>query len=402
VLRGGFGIYYGSTFGDQFLSFPKNPPFVLTERLEAPAGSIPTLTLNNPFPAAGSAPRNPSFVAFDPHIKMNYVQQYNLTLERQITNSLGLRVTYLGQNFKHTWRAYDANQPREFGPGPIQDRRPLQPFSNILYYDSGGAQSSHSLQVGVMKRYSSGLLLQAEYQYVRAIGDDLYTGPQDIRNFRADRANLSGIRRQVLTLNYLYDLPFGKGKPFLNHGGISNVVLGGWQVGGITTRGTGTPFSPAFTATVQGAPSGRPNVVGDWHVADPSITQWFNPAAFATPAPFTFGNSGKNVMIGPGLITVDLSYIQELQNQRARYRAVPLGVLQLAQSCQLLQSSGEHFGAVAGGTHYVDIDGKSRDSVWITSDVLGHFLDLRRPPIEMKWGGQFCPQARFPARPNAA
>ena len=68
---------------------------------------------------------NPAFVAFDPNIKMNYVEQYNLTLERQITNSLGLRVTYLGQNFKHTWRAYDANQPREFGPGPIQSRRPL-------------------------------------------------------------------------------------------------------------------------------------------------------------------------------------------------------------------------------------------------------------------------------------
>ena len=307
VLRGGFGIYYGTTFGDQFLSFPKNPPFVLTERVEAPAGRIPTLTLNNPFPAAGSAPANPAFVAFDPNIKMNYVGQYNLTLERQITSSLGLRVTYLGQSFKHTWRAYDANQPREFGPGPIQSRRPLQPFANILYYDSGGSQSSNSLQVGAMKRYASGLLFQAEYQYVRAIGDDLYTGPQDIRNFRADRANLSGIRRQLLTFNYLYDLPFGKGKTFLKSGGVSNLLIGGWQVGGITTLGTGTPFSPTFSAVVQGSPSGRPNVVGEWRVADRSIRQWFNPAAFAVPAPFTFGNSGKNVMIGPGLVTVDVS-----------------------------------------------------------------------------------------------
>ena len=313
VVRGGFGIYYGTTFGDQFLSFPKNPPFVLTERVEAPAGRIPTLTLSNAFPSAGSPPTNPSFVAFDPNIKMNYVEQYNLTVERQITNSLGLRVTYLGQSFKHTWRAYDANQPREFGPGPIQLRRPLQPFANILYYDSGGSQTSNSLQVGAMKRYSRGLLFQAEYQYVRAIGEDLYTSPQDIRNFRADRANLSGIRRQVLTLNYLYDLPFGKGKSFLQYGGVSNLILGGWQVGGITTLGTGTPFSPSFSAVVQGAPSGRPNVVGDWHVSNPSITQWFNPAAFAIPAPFTFGNSGKNVLIGPGLVAVDLSIYKNFQ-----------------------------------------------------------------------------------------
>ncbi|MCC6589935.1 MAG: TonB-dependent receptor [Bryobacterales bacterium] len=307
VVRGGYGMYYGSTFGDQFLSFPKNPPFVLTERLEAPAGATPSLTLSNAFPTAGSAPRNPSFTAFDPNIKMNEVHQANITVEQQITASLGLRVSFLSQNFRHTWRAYDANQPRTFGPGPTQDRRPLQPWSSILYYDSGGSQISNSLQVGIMKRYSHGLLFQAEYQYVRAIGDDLYTGPQDIRNFRADRANLSGIRRQVLTMNYLYDLPFGKGKAFLNVGGPLNYVIGGWQVGGITTFATGTPFSPSFTATLQGAPSGRPDVVGDWHVDAQDITRWFNAAAFAVPAPYTFGSAGKNTLIGPGLITIDAS-----------------------------------------------------------------------------------------------
>ncbi|MEO7653487.1 MAG: hypothetical protein ABIZ80_23760 [Bryobacteraceae bacterium] len=307
VVRGGYGMYFGSTFGDQFLSFPKNPPFVLTETLEAPAGAIPQLTLSNAFPTAGSAPRNPTLTAFDPNIRMHYGQQFNVTAERQFGASTGLRVSYLANKFTGTWRAYDANQPREFGPGPIQARRPLQPWGAILYYDSGGSQISHSLQVGLIKRYSRGLIFQAEYQYVRAIGEDLYTGPQDTRNFRADRANLSGLRRQLLTVNYLYDLPFGKGKAFLSNVGAFDWILGGWQVGGITTAGTGTPFSPTFTANVQGAPNGRANVVGDWHVSDRSITRWFNPAAFAAPAPFTFGNSGKNVMIGPGLVSFDVS-----------------------------------------------------------------------------------------------
>ncbi len=307
VLRGGYGVYFGTLFGDQVLTAPKNPPFVLTEAIEAPAGAVPQLTLANPFPTAGSAPRNPAFAAFDPNIKVHYAQQYNVTLERQVGSSLGLRASYLGNKFTNTWRAYDINQPREFGPGPIQNRRPLQPWAAINYYDSGGAQISHSLQLGAIKRYSRGLLFQAEYQYVRAIGDDLYTGPQDIRNFRADRANLSGLRRQLLTMNYLYDLPFGDGK-WLAAQGPLNKLVGGWQIGGITTMGTGTPFSPTFTSNVQGAPSGRPNVVGDWRVANPSITQWFNAAAFSVPAPFTFGNAGKNVMIGPGLVNFDMSF----------------------------------------------------------------------------------------------
>jgi outer membrane receptor protein involved in Fe transport len=307
VVRGGYGIYYGSTFGDQFLSFPKNPPFVLTETLEAAAGPTPTLTLANAFPTAGSAPRNPSLTAFDPNIKMHYGQQWNLTVERQVGATAGLRVSYLANKFTGSWRAYDINQPREFGPGPIQARRPFQPWAGINYYDSGGSQISHSLQAGIIKRYSKGLLFQAEYQYVRAIGEDLYTGPQDVRNFRADRANLSGLRRQLLTVNYLYDLPFGKGRTFLNQSGVLDWIIGGWQVGGITTAGTGTPFSPSFTSAIQGSPSGRPNVVGDWRVSDRGITRWFNGAAFAVPAPFTYGNSGKNVMTGPGLVNFDLS-----------------------------------------------------------------------------------------------
>jgi hypothetical protein len=250
---------------------------------------------------------NPPLTAFDPNIKMHYGQQWNLTVERQVGASTGLRVSYLANKFTGSWRAWDINQPREFGPGPLQARRPFQPWAGINYYDSGGSQISHSLQAGIIKRYSKGLLFQAEYQYVRAIGEDLYTGPQDVRNFRADRANLSGLRRQLLTVNYLYDLPFGKGRPFLNQSGAVDWIIGGWQVGGITTAGTGTPFSPSFTSTIQGSPNGRPNVVGDWHVSDRGITRWFNAAAFAVPAPFTYGNSGKNVMTGPGLVNFDLS-----------------------------------------------------------------------------------------------
>lgn len=324
VLRGGYGIYYGTLFGDQVLTAPKNPPWLVTETVESPSGTTPTLTFNNVFQASGSAPRNPPFSAFDPHIRNSNMQQWNVTVEQELLPNFGFRASYLANKFSNSWRAYDINQPREFGPGTIQSRRPIQPFAAITYYDSGGSQISHSLQWGVTKRYSHGLTLQAEYQYVRAIGEDLYTGPQDVRNFRADRANLSGLRRQLFTANFLYELPFGSGKPFLNQGFLGRYLLGGWQIGGIEQLGTGLPFSPSFSSTIQGSPSGRPDVVGEWRVDNPNITQWFNPAGFAVPAPFQFGNAGKNTMIGPGLVTIDVSVYKNtaiMERAQLQFRA---------------------------------------------------------------------------------
>ena len=173
VVRGGYGIYFGSLFGAQVLASPKNPPFVLTELVESASGTVPSLSFANAFPSAGSVPANPSFTAFDPDLKNSDTQQWNLTIERQIIGDTGVRVSYLGNKFSHTWRAYDINQQREFGPGPVQPRRLYQPFSSILYYDSGGSYVSHSLQLGAIKRYSHGALFQAEYQFTRAIGEDL-------------------------------------------------------------------------------------------------------------------------------------------------------------------------------------------------------------------------------------
>ena len=313
VLRGGYGIYFGTLFGAQVLAASKNPPFVLTEVVESASGAVPSLSFTQAFPRPGSIPANPSFTAFDPDLKNTYTQQWNLTIERQLPADTGLRVTYLGNQILNTWRAYDINQQREFGPGPIQPRRPYQPFSTILYYDSGGKQIAHSLQVGALKRFSHGLLYQVEYQWVRVIGEDLFGGPQDIRNFRADRADITGMARHAFRANYLYDLPFGSGRRWLAGAGpVLGRILGGWQIGGITSVLSGLPFSVLYTSRILGSPSGRADVVGDPRVPNPTIEGWFNPAAFAVPAAFTFGNSGKNILGGPGSVTFDVALYKNI------------------------------------------------------------------------------------------
>src|SRR5579872_7522290 len=140
-----------------------------------------------------------------------------------------------------------------------------------------------------------------------ALGDA--AGVQDAANWAADYA-LAG---QDLTHHFvgslIYELPFGKGRRFGQQwNSFTNAVLGGWSVDPIVTAETGFPVN----LTVNGEPANtggtdRPNVVGDWHLANPGMQEWFNTAAFVKNAPYTYGNAGRNILRGPGLFNLDLA-----------------------------------------------------------------------------------------------
>ena len=204
----------------------KNPPFVLTETSESQSNTTPTISFANAFPTAGNLPANPTFTAFDPDLKNGYSQQMNFTIEQ---GAMGRH----GYPRELPWESLPANvarvrhQPAKIvssrsGSTPASDSAVVNDyvlrFRRIVEFELASS--------GAIKRYSHGLLFQAEYQFVRSIGDELYAGPQDIRNFRADRADLSGLARHVFRLNYLYDLPFGKGKAFPELRGSCELPLG--------------------------------------------------------------------------------------------------------------------------------------------------------------------------------
>ena len=116
--------------------------------------------------------------------------------------------------------------------------------------------------------------------------------------------------RHSLVYSTSYELPFGKGKAFgKNAPGAAGWLISGWKVNGIWTWQAGSPFSIVTSTNTLGAGAGtqRANVVGDWHVSKPGPDLWFNPAAFATPASFQYGNSGRNVVVGPGTQQIDAS-----------------------------------------------------------------------------------------------
>jgi hypothetical protein len=309
VLRGGFGVYYNLLNVNWTEQAAFQMPFATVETFEQGSGAAPTFTMANPFPGAGNIPGNPDS-AFLSSPRTPYNIQWSYTLEHQLPAGIGARVSYVGQRNVATL----ANVPRNAvtpAPGAVQPRRPYQPFANINQINTPAFQSAtHQLQAGLEKRYANGLLLSAEYQFVRAIGTETFQNPFD---WNDSRGNLGGIRRHVLVSSYVYDLPFGKGRRWLSGArGMADYLAGGWQLAGIVQALSGAPLSPSFVTTVQGSVGGRPDVVTGAPVypGERSIQRWFNPAAFAVPANFTFGNAGYNQLVGPGQYNWDASLVK--------------------------------------------------------------------------------------------
>jgi hypothetical protein len=312
VLRGGYGLYYTAVpwaFGSYELAV--NPPFTGAKTFEPFAGSTPTLTFANPFPTGlGAVPSAPSASAYPTDYRYPMTGEWNFSVESQISPSMALRATYLGTETEHLTENFDINQPQP-APGPVQPLRPYQPFGPINFYENGQTGNTQQLQLSALRRFSSGLSFEVEYSWTKMLdnGGSPYGGtPTDNLNVRLDRGNDPSIRQQYLVANYVYDLPFGKGQRFLSSlKRPINALIGGWQTSGILTLGSGLPYSVTFDSAVEGWPSSRANIIGNPHVSNPTLTEWFNPAAFALPQPFAYGDSAPYSLFGPDYSEWDMS-----------------------------------------------------------------------------------------------
>jgi hypothetical protein len=305
VLRSGFGIYYNVLPLNYTQAAQNNIPFLTVGTYEQPSGNVPGFTMYDPFGGNVSVPANPNAQLYNA-TTTPYNMPWNATLETQVRGAMALRMSYVGQRNVAQLGNPNINQPLP-QPGAVQPNRPYQPFANITLNNSPIYQSTvHALQAGIERRYSNGLLLTSQYSFTRAIGTESYQNPT---NYNDSRGNLSGLRRHVLVTSYVYDVPFGKGKPFLS--GVSRAadyLVGGWQLSGLVQALSGAPFSPSFSTTVVGSVGGRPNVVpgSSLYPSSRTIAQYFNPAAFAVPANYTYGNASYDILWGPGQYSWDM------------------------------------------------------------------------------------------------
>ncbi|MBN9662221.1 MAG: carboxypeptidase regulatory-like domain-containing protein [Acidobacteria bacterium] len=304
VVRGGYGVFYERVEGNFIFSAINNPPFISQSDIYDANIENPTGGSRLSYPAAIS---NSHF----PDMKVPRIMNWSFGVQHKIDSMTTLDVAYVGSSAANLARTLNYNQLRagtlQKNPGVNTNAlRPYPGYANINMYVTGSNFIYNSLQTSVKRQMRGGGLLNLAYTWSRAITDaSAYNEqPMDSYNFKAERGLATYHRAHVFVFSYIYPLPFWRtGAEWYKK------ALGGWQVSGVTTLQSGTPLNLSINPDQAGIgqTSQRPDVVGDWNQGARQRLQWFNTAAFALPAAGTFGNLGRNVLIGPGVNNWDAS-----------------------------------------------------------------------------------------------
>ncbi len=335
VVRTGFGMYYGqpdaiahdgdARFYNQApdfaeIGFPTDrllqPSLIVKDGF--PAGLVPS-----PDVKENNAVR--TALAFMP---AQYSMQWFTDVQRELPAQTVLTVSYIGLNARHLVITRNINQPLTPRAGAIKANRPWPFFGGITLRDPSATSSYQALGAKVEKRYSAGVTFLASYTWSHAIDVGAGTlddgtaggGIRDNYNLNSNRGNSAYDVRHNFIFSGVYDLPIGKGRSYMNHGGPIDWVLGGWQIGGILGLRSGRPFSPFVNGDLSNTGTQNyPNRVGSGVAADANIDRWFDLAAFTVPAQYTYGNSGRNILFGPGYANVDFK-VGKSFSFKERYR----------------------------------------------------------------------------------
>jgi hypothetical protein len=327
----------------------------------------PTVTAQDPF-AGGSGlfppatPFGSNQWFFDPNIKNAYSEQWNFGVQRQLSGSLALRADYVGSGTHRANVGGLYNTALTPGPGDVQPRAPY-PYSIPTFYDrSVGTGSYNALQLQLDKRYTSGFSYQIAYTWAKSLTiDDGWFGiegqvPQDPYNPKASRGPSATNIPNLFVANGLYEVPVGPGKRFSTGNRFGDYVLGNWQISPVFTWRDGQDFTVVDSQDVANTGNGnnyeRANVVGDIHKGPKTQSEWFNTAAYAVPAQYTYGNGGTNSQRDQRWINLDASVIRSFpiwREKQFQFRAEAYNVLNhpiFGQPDNDVNNIGKSFGTI--------------------------------------------------------
>jgi hypothetical protein len=371
VIRGGFGFFYGGQENIGLgLNLYNNPPFFLTSSFNpnpnqcyntAATGVIcPTngQTLETGFGAAATSNAGlqanavlPTLFGQDPNAKSSYTESYNLSIQQSLTPTISFTLGYQGNESRHLRVSYSANQFPGVVPSGANGQlyNPFYDFGNIVQVSNGGIGRYDSLQAKIDKRFSHGLSFLTGYTWSHSL-DDAVQPIQGTDGGEAGNPAFLGLRfeygasntdvRNRFTFSPQYELPFGKGKRFLNQGALVDELIGGWKAAAIFQVQSGTPiaFPQLFRVGDPFAPGGTPSPINQHNVTcatqTKTLAHWFNPCAFAQaptavlvadPNPndntilasqagtLPYGQPGRLTVAGPGFNRLDMSLFKSFR-----------------------------------------------------------------------------------------
>ncbi len=340
-IRGGYGIFYSQVRQQANNQVSNDQPFAIQLSTTNPTGGLdnPYADTGNPFPF--KEPKTDqeratykfllplNVTQWDSNFRNAIAQQWNLTVQRELPSSLIATAAYVGSKGNHLFIGNEMN-PAVYGkPGNTVDARRLYypTFTNITNQTSNGSSIYHAMQLTLNKRLTHGLTVLASYTWSKMIdlGSSDGSNPQNPFNIRAERGLSDLDIPHRFVGSFIYRLP-----QLAAAGRVLRQAIGGWEINGIVTLWSASPFNVASGRDNSGnaVNQDRPDVVGDWRITgDRSkgarILQYFNTAAFAQNRAGTFGNAGRNILRGDARNNVDFGLIKNFpitERHRLQFR----------------------------------------------------------------------------------
>ncbi|MEO7653485.1 MAG: TonB-dependent receptor, partial [Bryobacteraceae bacterium] len=341
VVRAGYGLSYFPEPVTANGQLGIQVPYIFSQNLNPEVNPVDfsrVPQINSPFPpiqvvkprtTAEYNAANPSAQGHDFNNLTGYAQHWSLNVQRQLLESLLAEVGYAGSRGVHVMINLPLNEVQP-GSGSQASRRLIQQLDNITatnIFAPRNMSTYHGLLTKLDKRFGHGIQGLVSYTYSKAIdfggssgsGGGQTGGPQTITCIRCGRgASGYDVKHRAVT-SIVYELPFGNGRKFINHGGALDYIFGGWSYSGVTTLSTGRPYNVSLATGVNnGAPS-WPNRVGKGTLDNPDPFKWFDDTAFVVPTANTYGNVARGVLYAPGQVNFDASFVKNFKlNERAR------------------------------------------------------------------------------------
>ena len=341
VIRGGIGLYtfpwnvdtYGgglgqasATSGNQTDSTGNvSPVVILSSDGNTNYQGAKGAAINSIYKRASNTPDalNGQSVGFFPYTAPSpLLRSWNLTIQRQVTQSMVFDIGYVGSNQSHLPFTTDLNQVPENLLGPNDAAFRPYKFQSVTGNTTDGIANYNAFQTGLTRRFARGLMFNVNYTWSHMLSNQDSSGWGSLQgatpyqrayNPMANYGNSNFDVRHMLKAHASYDLPVGRGRQFVNNSKPLDYAIGGWTLFGDFIKQGGSPFTPFMQVNNSYSLSSNnvwyPNLVGDPKAVagGQSIDSWFNVNAFASPTPGTFGNLGRNTLYGPGLTAVNMS-----------------------------------------------------------------------------------------------
>jgi hypothetical protein len=308
VIRGGFGVFFGPGQNDDvFAPIDNAGSRIELERVTVPSLMFPIEPFLPLAATTGVAAR-----AVDEHRKDMYANHYSVSIQQALPWRLTTQIGYVGNQGHHLLDRNNINLI-----DPATGRRPLPQFGRVDIKGSESDSTFNGLQLSLVRPMSAGFLFGAQYMWSHAFDEGSLGGgesqePQNAACRRCEYATTNQDIRHTLTMNWVYELPFGRDRG--GDDGLMEYAFGGWQLSGVMQARTGRPLTVTVTRSGGDLPDGnnrnqRPDQVPgvDPYPATQTPAQWLNIAAFTVPARGAWGNVGRNTLRGPGLLQLDIA-----------------------------------------------------------------------------------------------